>query len=199
MVTSSDDLTLILELEGWTNDRISAELGVLHTIPSREWVIGRPMSTVIMAAFCHPQPGGGRFNDSTRGAWYAGLTLETALAETIHHRTAELAEVGIFETRVEMRQYLADFDSEFHDIRTHNPEYDPLYTPASYENSQNFAAGLLSDGSNGVMYRSVRHHGGECLACFRPGLVSNVRQGAHYEYRWMGNPTPVVRMLSSSG
>ena len=62
-----------------------------------------------MAAFCHPRPGGGRFSGPDRGAWYASLTLETAHAEVIYHRTAELAEIGVFETYVQERAYLADF------------------------------------------------------------------------------------------
>ena len=57
-VATPGDLELMLELEGWTNDRISAELGVLRMIPPHQWVVGRPQATVIMAAFCHPRPGG---------------------------------------------------------------------------------------------------------------------------------------------
>ena len=70
-----------------------------------------------MAAFCHPRTGGGRFNGPDRGAWYAATDMETAHAEVIYHRTRELAEIGVFETRVQMRLYLADFDCTFHDIR----------------------------------------------------------------------------------
>lgn len=70
-----------------------------------------------MAAFCHPRPGGGRFNSENRGAWYAAFGLETAQAEVICHRTQELLEIGVLETLVEMRLYLADFDSAFHDVR----------------------------------------------------------------------------------
>ena len=36
---------------------------------------------------------------------------------------------------------------------------------------------LLNQGSAGVIYPSVRHRGGTCLACFRPALVVNVRRG----------------------
>ena len=43
---------------------------------------------------------------------------------------------------------------------------------------------LFDDGSNGVVYRSVRDPGGDCLVCYRPRLVLNVRAAAHYEYRW---------------
>src|ERR1051326_6236091 len=69
-VASPRDLPHIFELESWTNDRISNELGILNHVPRQEWVTG-PQATVIMAAFCHPRPSGGRFNGADRGAWDA--------------------------------------------------------------------------------------------------------------------------------
>lgn len=195
-VASPEDLDALFELESWTNDRISNELGLLHAVPREEWVVGRPMASVTMAPFCHPAPGGGRFNGSTRGAWYAARTLETALAESTYRRTRELAEVGSYETRLEMRLYLASFRASFHDIRSSRPEYAPLYAPDDYSASQRFAADLLSDGSNGILYMSVRHPAGENIVCFRPKLVLDVRPAAHYEYRWEGSPTPRVRRLA---
>ena len=194
-VAAPADLPAILELESWTNDRISAELGILHRIPPEEWVTGRPMSSVIMAAFCHPRAGGGRFNGTDRGAWYAGIDLATAHAEIVYHRTRELSEIGVFETRVQMRLYLADFHAEFHDVRAGTKENRPFHDPASYTASQALARDLLASNSNGVLYRSVRYPGGECLACFRPTLVANVRPDAYFEYRWEGIRTPVIRKL----
>ena len=191
-VANSEDLPYVLELESWTNDRISEQLGILHRIPGDEWVTGRPMASVIMAAFCHPKPGGGRFNGSDRGAWYAGRDLETAHAEVVYHRTAELAEIGVFEARVQSRLYLADFDCTFHDVRK---GHDDLHDPVSYKASQAFAKRLLDAASNGVLYRCVRRSGGECIACFRPRLVRNVRPDAHFEFRWEGGRTPVIRKL----
>ena len=116
-VASPQDLAAVFELEGWTNDRISGELGILRTIPTDEWITGRPMASVVMAAYCHPRAGGSRFTTEERGAWYVAHAITTALAESIYHRTQELREVGAFETRVEMRVYLADFRARFHDIR----------------------------------------------------------------------------------
>jgi len=206
-VASADDLPALFELEGWTNDRISVELGILSTIPREEWVTG-PMASVVMAAFCHPRPGGGRFVEPQRGAWYAGRSLATALAESIFHRSKELVEVGGFDTRVEMRLYLADVRGSFHDVRPHAREdrgagsprgvpaqLAPLYDPDSYDASQKLGDALLAEGSNGVLYRSVRDPRGQCVACFRPPLVRNVRIGGHFEYRWDGTPDPVVRRL----
>jgi RES domain-containing protein len=194
-VATPADLPPILELETWSNDRISTELGALHRIPMEEWVAGRPMATVIMAAFCHPRPTGGRFNSAERGAWYAADSLEAAHAEVVYHRTLELAEIGVFETRVQMRLYLADFHAMFHDVRAKSPENAAYHDPANYSASQTLARRLLADGSNGVIYRSVRHQGSQCLACFRPALVANVRAAAHFEYRWPGKRTPQIRLL----
>lgn len=195
-VASPADLPLVLELETWSNDRISTELGILHRMPKEEWVAGRPMASVVMAAFCHPRPTGGRFNGPERGAWYAANSLAGAHAEVVYHRTAELAEIGVFETRVEMRLYQADFHAILHDVRAAVPENVPYHDPRSYTASQALGRTLLEQGSNGVIYRSVRHTGGQCVACFRPALVTNVRAGAHFEYRWPGTRTPRIRVLS---
>ena len=195
-VAGPEDLDAVLELEAWSNDRVNNELGLLHTIPSDEWVTGRPMASVVMAAYCHPHPRGARFSDHHRGAWYAGRTLATALSESIFHRTAELDEVGHFETRMQLRLYHADFAAPFHDVRAPGGHAD-LHRPDSYERSQSVARALLDAGSNGIVYRSVRHAGGECIACFRPPLVLNVRVAAHYEYRWDGGRTPRVIRLAS--
>ena len=186
------DLDAVFELEGWTNDRISAEVGLLHTIPREEWVTGRPMASVVMAAYCHPREEGSRFSSGDRGAWYAARAIETAIDESVYHRTAELREIGAFETRVQMRVYLADFGARFHDIRR---VQSALYDPVSYAVSQEFGRQVLESGGNGIVYRSVRDPAGECLACFRPALVRNVRAGGHYEFKWSGQPEPVVRRL----
>jgi hypothetical protein len=196
-VASASDLHALFELEGWTNDRVSTELGVLTILPEEEWVTG-PMASVVMAAFCHPRAGGGRFSSQTRGAWYAARSLRTALAESIYHRTRELAEIGGFDTRVEMRLYLADLRGAFHDLRPPNPAFTPLFDPDSYEASQKMGEHLLAEGSNGIVFRSVRDPRGQCVACFRPGLVQRVRIAGHFEYRWEGTPEPIVRPLTAA-
>ena len=192
-VASPEDLPFIFELESWSNDRISNELGILHRIPREEWVTGRPMSSVVMAAFCHPRPGGGRFNSPDRGAWYAGTELDTAHAESIYHRSREMLEVGITEMRWQMRLYLADFHANFEDVRK-RPD---LHDPNSYAASQVYARGLLAAGGAGVLYRSVRRPGGECVACFRPRLVANVRPDAYFEYGWEEGKATVLALTSA--
>jgi hypothetical protein len=193
-VADPADLEAVFELEGWTNDRISNEVGLLHAVPPEEWVVGKPMASVVMAAYCHPRTGGARFSGDDRGAWYAARTVETALVESIFHRSREIAEVGGYDTRMQLRVYLADFSTHFHDIRSARG-LSAVYDPADYSASQRLARTLFHSGSNGLVYRSVRHAGGECLACFRPPLVKNVRVGGHYEFRWEGSAEPHVRRL----
>ncbi len=64
--------------------------------------------------------------------------------------------------------------------------------PESYMASQELAEQLLEAGSLGVVYPSVRKPEGTCLACFRPALVTNVRQGRAYLFRWDGKAEPMV-------
>jgi hypothetical protein len=189
------DLDAVFELEGWTNDRITTELGILLRVPRDEWLVGTPMASVVMAAFCHSRPGGGRFNDETRGAWYAAFTLDTAHAEVAYHRGRELAEVGVTEARLEMRQFVAEVSGVFHDIRGERRQFTTLHDPDTYGRSQAFARDLLATASNGVVYRSVRRPGGTCLACFRPRLLARVRVGGHYEYRWQAGGPPLIRRM----
>ena len=49
--------------------------------------------------------------------------------------------------------------------------------PNSYAASQILGLTLLTSGSAGIVYPSVRHTDGVCIACFRPPLVLNVREG----------------------
>ena len=197
-ISEAEDLEAIIELEAWTNDRISNELGTLYRLPREEWVAGKRMASVVMAAYCHPRTGGARFTNSERGGWYAARTVETAHAEVIYHRGRELEEIGVSDTHVQVRTYLADFSGRFHDIREARAEYRPLLDPSGYAASQRFGQGLLEAGSHGIVYRSVRHEGGECLVCFRPKMVVNVRAGRYYEYRWQGSRSPTVRELKRS-
>jgi RES domain-containing protein len=193
-VAAPDDLDALFELEGWTNDRISVELGILHTIVREEWAVGTPMATVVMAAYCHPRPGGGRFNDDSRGAWYAAFSLKTAHAEAVHARTRELEEIGgWFDTAIQMASYLADFNADFHDLR--GKRFVDDLDPDDYSASQRLARRLIEDGANGIVYPSVRDGDGTCLVCFRPRLVRTVRAGAFYEYRWSGTREPRIRKL----
>jgi hypothetical protein len=116
--------------------------------------------------------------------------LDTAQAEVAYHKWRELLEVNWLEEEVNYDDYLADFSAEFHNIR--GGDFSVCLDPESYMVSQELAERLLEAGSLGVVYPTVRKPEGTCLACFRPALVTNVRQGRAHLFRWDGKAEPMV-------
>jgi hypothetical protein len=180
----------IFELDNATNDRLLAESRLAPGIDERELVFGIPSYRIINAAFCHPSPNGSRFNSADRGAWYASFELPTSQVEVAYHRQLWLKETGWEEEdESDYLDYLADFRAEFHDLRNSTEHADCL-SSTSYAASQAMAAELLSLGSAGLVYPSVRRKGGTCIACFRPVLVTNVRPGYVYNITFRDFRTP---------
>jgi RES domain-containing protein len=184
-------------LSNATDERLLAEAGLLPAISPYELASGVPHAQVINAAFTYAHPLGSRFNSADRGAWYAAFQLSTAQAEVAFHKTVHLAEVGRYEDQVEFDDYLADFSGEFHDLRRAK-RFAACLDPASYVSSQTLAEKLFESGSPGVIYPSVRHRRGTCLACFDPKRVANVRRGARFRFSWRGKPAPEVIRVAAS-
>lgn len=179
LLAQGDDdlLNDLTELEGATNDRLLGENGRLPGISAIELVSGFPLAHIVNASFTHARPFGGRFNNAGRGAWYAGFERETSQAEVTFHRSAELKEINWNAKEVSTYvYYLADFRHEFHDIRN-DASFADCLDPNSYRDSQALGNALLTAGSAGVVFPSVRRKGGTCIVCFRPPLVLNVQKG----------------------
>ena len=71
-----------------------------------------------------------------------------------------------------------------HDARAGSPA--AIYDPDSYAASQEFGRQLKVEGSNGIVFNSVRDPGGTSVAVFRPRLLSDCRQERHLTYQWDG-------------
>jgi len=194
---ASDEAHLadIFDLDHASNDRLLAENGRLPAIGLHELVFGVPNYRIVNAAFTHAHPLGSRFNGPDRGAWYAAFQIETAQAEVMFHKTTEYAEIGRFDDSVTYDDYLADFSADFHDLRG-DDRFEPCLAPDTYVVSQTLAMRLFEQGSLGVVYPSVRHAGGTCLACFRPTVVGNVRRQETYRFTWSGSPTPAIEVVA---
>lgn len=188
LTSSEADLDFLIELDGATNTRLLGEEGLLPGIGVHELVYGVAYAHIVNAAFTHASPDGARFNNSHRGAWYAGIDRETSIAEVAFHKLRQLEEVDWPQEEVSTYDdYLADFATPMQDLRSLNPQFqrflqaEPI--PECYFDSQQLAANLLAHRSNGVLYPSVRRKGRSCVACFRPALVYHVRQDARLEFR----------------
>ncbi len=184
-VADPDDLEAVLEIESLTNDRLREEAGQLQLVPPKERISG-PGTSFIMAAFTHLNPDGSRFSDGSWGVYYAGIDLDTAIAETRCHREIFLRATNEAPMELDMRVLVADLDGDLHDIRGMKEIRPELYRTARYGTSADFARALRDDGANGIIYDSVRRPQGECTAIFRPSLFSNCRQERHLCYVWNG-------------
>lgn len=195
-ISDPDDLEAIIALENWTNDRLASQLGNIYFLPKEEWVVGISNATVIMAAFCYPRPYGGRFNDSSLGAWYASFRLETAFKELTFHIKKEFQEVKQF-TSIQLREYLSDFKDNFVNARSDNWENLAIYAANSYIESQKFGQEHRNNGATGIIYNSVRDNGAPCIVCFQPKKVLNVRQGKHFQINWNEHEEPIISTLGN--
>lgn len=179
-VATAADAQAVMELAGWTNDRLVADR--LHRLPQAHWVYGRPNSSVIMASFLHTAPNGLRFNGPELGAWYASKEIETAAAEVGHHLRREAIARNVPGMSRTYRVYSAKLIGEnYRDIRGLQSVSPALYRPESYAAAQIFGEQVRSEGKAGIIFDSVRRRSGTNMVAFIPPQVTNVMQTDHYE------------------
>jgi hypothetical protein len=181
-IASPDDLDALFAIESLTNARLRQELGQLDLVPKARRVSG-PGTQPIMAAFTHLNPDGSRFSDGSYGVFYAARALETAVAETMHHRAKFMAATREPAMKLEMRCYRTAIEARLHDLRN---GWATMLHPTDYGPPQALARELRAAGSDGVVYPSVRHAGGECVGMFHPDLIKPCVQAQHLIYSWDG-------------
>jgi hypothetical protein len=179
----SSVLADLSELDAATNERKIAERGGSTGMGPGELLYGVPEAHIVNAAFTHPGPYGGRFHGPLRGAWYAGMAMETSIAEVSFHKRRFLENARITGGHAfDYVDFLADFSGTFHrlDASERKACLKPHPIPRCYAASQALAHKLLYEGSNGIVYPSVRDASGTCITCFRPALVFHPRRGGMY-------------------
>ncbi|MET0595523.1 MAG: RES family NAD+ phosphorylase [Polyangiaceae bacterium] len=182
-VADPADWDVLLQIEEMTNPRVREEWGEIARIPVSDRPSG-PGASWVMGAFTHlgwPS----RFSDGSYGVYYAARGLETAVYETAYHFGRFLAATSEPRgTEIELRVLVSKrVEQRFHDVRVGHAD---LHRPDDYRPSQAFGAKLRAAESNGIVYRSVRHDGGTCLAVFRPKAIPCPKQGAHLRYHFDG-------------
>jgi RES domain len=177
-VATAADLAAVMELEGWTNDRLVAHR--LARLPASEWTFGRANASIIMASFLHVAPGGSRFNGPDLGAWYAAAALRTAAAEVGHHLRRDAVDRRVGRIERDFRCYSATVEGAHVDLRGRQSELPEIYASGSHRASQVFGEAQRAAGEAGILYDSLRHAGGVNVAAFRPSLIRDVVQADHY-------------------
>lgn len=184
-----------LVLETATNERLNDVMGRLGRIPPEDLPGAVPTANQAMAAFLHCADTGGRFNTSDLGAWYAGLDLDTAIAETVYHNTRRLRlSASGFPNTIEMRELIARPTADLVDIRPLDDT--AIYHPDDYRAGQQFAAEHRQARRDGIWFGSVRRAGGENIAIFKPRLVVPIVQGRHLRYDWNAKGDITIAQIS---
>ncbi|KRA84077.1 hypothetical protein ASD76_08775 [Altererythrobacter sp. Root672] len=198
-LVDAEDLAALAEIEGATSNRLVAQSRGAGEVQAYELVFGVPHASFINAAFAYAKPREpSRFSGAERGAWYAALDLETSIAEVSFHLTEFLAAAGKFEAVVDYAELFASFAGEFLDLRAHqdHPALDPVKT-VGYPAGNALADAARARGLNGIIYPSVRHPGGICIAALFPHAVQSVAQGDVYRMTWSGAPDPAIEKVAA--
>lgn len=186
-----DDLEMAFAIEAMTNDRLREEAGILQRVAPGDRVSG-PGSTAVMAAFTHiGNPS--RFSDGTYGVYYCASSVDAAIAETKFHQERFLAATHEANVEITMRAYVNKVVKPLLDVRTLSELHQP--DMASYGATQVFAREQRNGTTWGLLYRSVRLEGHECVAAFRPQAVSLPVQGPHFRYVWDGKAGCITHVM----
>ncbi len=187
-------------LDGATNDRVQSEQRGSIGISTFELVYAIPNAHIVNGAYTHPNELGSRFNDDTRGAWYAAGCQKASIAEIVYHKSRRLSDIIVPDEPSQRPprdlstydDWLADFKADFHVLeppKEFSEFLQPEPVPQCYAASQALARHLLDEGSNGLVYPSVRYHGSKCIVCFRPALVYNPHRSERLEITLTANKT----------
>lgn len=181
-IAEPSDWEALYEIEALTNPRLRHMRQQIVRIPKEEWVYGEGASWV-MAPFIHVGPS--RFSRGEYGVYYAAQSQLTAIHETAYHYACFLlATAEARGTELQMRVLVSErLEGRFHDLRGGHPE---LHHPADYGAAQRFGEGLRRQGASGIVYDSVRHPGGHCIAILRPKAIPLPVQGPHLRYHFDG-------------
>jgi len=178
-VATAADLEAVMDLVGWTNDRLVAER--VARLPQSEWVYGTPNASIVMAAFLHVAPGGMRFNGPELGAWYASDDLRTGAAEVGHHLRREASARSVAAMSRTYRTYTATLLGDYLDIRGQQARYPAVYASDRYDTSQQFGEKVRATGGGGILYTSLRLQSGINVVAFRTHNITDIVQEDHFE------------------
>lgn len=195
-VATAADAGAVMELAGWTNDRLVKER--LRRLPEDEWVYGRPNASIVMATFLHVPSAGSRFNGPDLGAWYAAAALRTAAFEVAHHLRREAVATGAVALVRDYRTYTAELAGSYLDVRSRQAQRADVYAPYSYTASQALGEGIRASGAAGIIYDSVRHSGGINIVAHRPRNILKVTQADHWRLK-VEAALPQIRLAKLSG
>jgi hypothetical protein len=177
------DRDALIEVEKLTDPFLN--VGNLDALEMADRITGAGTGR-ILSSFTFADPNGTSFTDGTFGAYYAALDLKTAIFETVYHRIKFMSATNEPAQEIDQLLILADVRGVLHDIRDMQSVLGAVYHPDDYSESQKLSVLLRADQSLGIVFKSVRNLSGECIAVWRPRIISNAREDRHITYQWNG-------------
>lgn len=141
-----------------------------------------PGAAAVMLPFLRPSTS--RFSTGSFGVLYGAESAETAATEVSYHNAKRLSAARAPRgTNVLLALWEFSADAEFTDVRMHVAS---IYDPNDYGDAQRLGQILHAGGAAGVIYRSVRRVGGECLGVFVPSAVVAMAKIDDWRLVWDG-------------
>jgi hypothetical protein len=194
-VAAAADLAAVMKLEGWTNDSLVAQR--LARLPRAEWAFDRPNASIVMAAFLHCAPSGGRFNGHDLGAWYGAFDLKTAIAEVAHHMRRELWNIDRPVSIRRFAAYRARLEGEYEDLRAAGELHADFHDPASHAGAQIYGEACRAAGGDGIIYDSLRVAGGVNVVAYRPNKIFDVEVTDYWRITASLDTGPIAQRMKA--
>jgi hypothetical protein len=193
-ISDPADWEALASAESKTNPRVWDQIGNMALVPPERRVGGEGAS-MLMAPFFHCSiHRQGRFSDGSFGVYYAASDEETAIREVAyHHGTAMAATSQPEGWTSQFRVLVGSVDADLHDVS----HLSSVLDPSDYTAAQKVGHALRAQGSNGVVYPSVRALSGLCIGVFWPDVLSIPIQADHYDFHWDGMSVDRVRNITS--
>ncbi|ASG24639.1 RES family NAD+ phosphorylase [Nitrospirillum viridazoti] len=179
------DWDLIASAEAKTNPRVRDEVGDLSLVPAGRRLSG-PGASLAMGAFTHTSTDRpSRFSDGSFGVWYCGDRFEVALMETVHHFGRFMRMTDEPAADAQFRELTARVAASLHDVR--GEAFQDCLAPDDWAAGQALGKRLKAQGSDGVLYPSVRWPQGLAAALYYPDLITPpILQARTLRYHWDG-------------
>lgn len=184
LLTAADELAAATDSQTTAEAGLGSRLGLPagFLLPVND----RLHSHIVNGAFTHPSETS-RFSLRNRGAWYASENSAGARAEVEYHQGRNFAEMdreaalAHFPVTIGYSAWASDIHARLHVLDSSNTD---VLDPNSVVASRALAQELVSLGSLGVHYPSVRAPGHENVTCFQPSIVQNVRLSERFLVEW---------------
>jgi hypothetical protein len=188
-IEQAKEAEALREIADLTSAHVLAEMGRIELVLPQDRVYG-PGAGLIMAAFAYPGAAS-RFSDGSAGTYYAGQSVDTAVAETRYHADHYLRGSGPCVTEKTIIE--AELDGTFLDVRRPRPAPAGIYDPVDYRAGQALGAVVRQMLGFGVLYDSVRDPGAACVAVTRPPVLRQATAVQTLQYVWDGSKVTDVR------